>query len=169
MADVPDWEKKYWEKRAQQAPHQQRPVPPAPPAVRDVEINAADIMSQRAMAGMTVAPRHGQHPGVVYLREGATYYRQIHNPDGFGTTMPLVRSMGPLAQVGGKTFDIKGDMRAYCIDNLPSVDLSRVNENPERMLVLVRVSAPFVGDILVPRAAIIETSPTQGSKQLLRG
>ena len=167
-----DWEAKYWKQKAQQKQHQHSaPVAPAPPPppTRDVEINAADIMAQRMMGGLLGGQQQQQGNSAVYLREGATYYRQIHNPDGFGTTMPLVRSMGPLTQVTGKMFTTKGDLKGYCIDDLPSVDLSKANDHPERMLQLVRVSAPFVGDILVPRTAVIEANQNPGGKQLLRG
>jgi hypothetical protein len=54
--------------------------------------------------------------------------------------------MGALNGVNGKEFAIMGEMRAYCVDNLPTIDLSKINQEPGRMLDLVRVRAPFAGD-----------------------
>jgi len=164
MSDAPEWEKKYWEQRAQQA--QTKPTAPLiPQRPHNSEVDASQVMMQR-MLGQQMQP-DSSGGNLVYLREGVNYYRQIPNPDGFGTTMPLIHSMGPLTQITGKQFEMKGEVRGYCIDNLPHVDLSKVNKQPERMLVLVKVKAPFVGDILVPRDAIIEG--TRGGQQLLRG
>jgi len=160
-----DWERKYWEQKAQQT--QTRPAAPLiPQRPHNSEVDASQIMMQRMM-GQHMQP-DSSGGNLVYLREGVNYYRQIPNPDGFGTTMPLIRSMGPLTQVTGKQFEVRGEIRGYCIDNLPHVDLSKVNEQPERMLVLVKVKAPFVGDILVPKAAVIEGAHS-GGQQLLRG
>lgn len=152
-----DWEKKFWSlKQQQQHSQYQKPQTSAYP-----EIDITAQLQQRAM-NFNQPEREG-----VFLREGGQYYRQIQGGDGFGNTMPLVRSMGPLANVYGKQFVVMGDFRGYCIDNLQQVDLSKINEEPERMLVLVRVRAPFAGDMLVPKSAIIESS--NAGKQLLRG
>lgn len=170
-SDIPDWEAKYWANRAAQKQREQRPqVPGHTPLTREPparEIDATTIMQQRLLGGLATNSSTDESAKRVFLREGATYYKQIQG-DGFGSAVPLVRSMGGLSNVTGKEFVFMGDYRGYCIDNLNQVDMSKVNENPDRMLSLVRVRAPFVGDILVPRTAIIEVSGP-GGRQLLRG
>jgi len=160
-----DWEAKYWANRAaqlqQQRPQYQQPTRPQVP-----EIDVAGMLMQRAMMGQQ--PMMGT--SAVYLREGVNYYRQIQNNDGFGTTTALIKSMGPLNGVNGKEFTIMGELRAYCVDNLSTIDLSKINEEPQRMLDLVRVRAPFVGDLLVERSAIINNSNVSyGGRAILKG
>lgn len=154
-----DWEKKYWANRAAQIRQQAYSKPSTP------EVDVAGMLMQRAMAQQPVSDI------TVYLREGANYYRQIQNPDGWGTTTTLIRSMGPLTGVANKEFAIMGEMRAYCVDNLSTIDLSKINEEPQRMLNLVRVRAPFAGDLLVEQSAIINggNNITYGGKTLLKG
>lgn len=161
-----DWESKYWANRAAQLQQQpQRPQYQQPKRPQVPEVDVAGMLMQRAMMQQ---PTSG---GAVYLREGANYYRQIQNNDGFGTTTPLIKSMGALNGVANKEFAIMGEMRAYCVDNLPTIDLSKINEEPQRMMNLVRVRAPFAGDLLVERSAIINgnTGIMHGGKSLLKG
>lgn len=157
-----DWEAKYWANRAAQLQQQQRPQPTRP---QMPEVDVAGMLMQRAMMQQ---PTSG---GSVYLREGANYYRQIQNPDGWGTTTTLIRSMGPLNGVNGKEFAIMGEMRAYCVDDLSAIDLSKINQEPGRMKDLVRVRAPFAGDLLVERSAIVNggNNVSYGGKTLLKG
>jgi len=162
-----DWEAKYWANRAAQIQQQpqrpqyhQQPTRPQMP-----EVDVAGMLMQRAMMQQPTSS------GAVYLREGANYYRQIQNPDGWGTTTTLIRSMGALSGVANKEFAIMGEMRAYCVDDLPSIDLSKINEQPQRMKDLVRVRAPFAGDLLVERSAIVNggNNTSYGGKSLLKG
>jgi len=171
MADIPDWEAKYWANKQREklergpSPTQQHsPQRPSPSDFRDVDTSA--LLQQRMMSGITQGAA-GQSS--VLLREGVTYYRQIQGGEGFGSTMPLVRSMGPVNGVGGKEFVVMGEVRGYCIDNLSNVDLSKVNDQPDRMLRLVKVRAPFVGDILVEQSAVVYTSPAKQQQTLLKG
>jgi hypothetical protein len=156
-----DWESKYWANRAAQLQQQkvQQPLRPQVP-----EVDVASMLMQRVMNAQQ--PMMGTT--AVYLREGVNYYRQIQNNDGFGTTTPLIKSMGPLNGVNGKEFAIMGELRAYCVDNLSTIDLSKINEQPQRMLDLVRVRAPFVGDLLVERSAIIN-NVGNGGRGILKG
>ncbi|MFA6049901.1 MAG: hypothetical protein WC761_01770 [Candidatus Paceibacterota bacterium] len=162
-----DWEAKYWaakqQQQTQQRPQQQRPFQgqpgPTGPANNFPEVDITGRLQQRMMSQQPASAE-------VYIREGTQYYRQVQG-DGFGAAVPLVRSMGPLANVSGRQFAVMGDMRGYCIDNLQQIDLSKINEQPERMLMLVKVRAPFVGDILVPKTAVIEN--TSGTNKLLKG
>lgn len=153
-----DWEIKYWANRAAQM-QQQRPQTPQ---YRDVDV--ASALMQRTMLA--------QQPSgnAAYLREGANYYRQIQNNDGWGTTTPLIKSMGTLNGVNGKEFAIMGEIQGYCVDNLSTIDLSKINEEPQRMLQLIRVRAPFVGDILVERSAIVNSHNVGvGGRTILKG
>lgn len=167
-----DWETKYWANRAAQL-QQQRGMQPQRPQYQQQptrpqipEVDVASMLMQRAMMQQ---PQNGGAP--IYLREGANYYRQIQNNDGFGTTTPLIKSMGALNGVNGKEFAIMGEMRAYCVDNLSTIDLSKINQEPGRMLDLVRVRAPFAGDLLVERSAIVNggNNISYGGKTLLKG
>lgn len=161
-----DWESKFWAAKQQQQQTQQRPQQrpfqgqPGPTGNNFPEVDITGRLQQRMMSQQPASNE-------VYLREGTQYYRQVQG-DGFGAAVPLVRSMGPLANVSGKQFAVMGDMRGYCIDNLQQIDLSKINEQPERMLVLVKVRAPFVGDILVEKKSLIQNSINSG-KGILRG
>lgn len=150
---------KYWANRATQMGQQnQRPTQQAPHNHMGREIDATNIMQQRAMMGAVMNQQQSSNSQIVYLREGAKYYRQIQNESGFGTTTPLIRSMGPLSNVGAKEFSVKGEIKGYCVDDLPRIDLSKMNEEPARMLTLIRVSAPFAGDILIEEKNIIRSN-----------
>lgn len=158
---------KYWANRAAQIGQQnQRPAPQAPHNPMGREIDATNIMQQRAMMGAVMNQQQSSNSQVVYLREGAKYYRQIQNESGFGTTTPLIRSMGPLSNVGAKEFSVKGEIKGYCVDDLPRIDLSKMNEEPARMITLIRVSAPFAGDILIEEKNIIRSN---AGRSVLRG
>lgn len=188
--DIPDWEAKYWANRqkqldqakssagAQVARHSVPPQP-FPQAIpqnthqlhghpysnMNREVDAAAMLHQRQFGGALGGTESSGKS--VLLREGITYYRQVQNPEGFATTMPLIRSMGKLNNVAGKEFAVMGKVRGYCIDNLTVVDASKINENPERLMTLVRVRAPFAGDLLIPESAMIDSS--SGSRQILLG
>ena len=157
---------KYWAKRAAEVQQNQRPTQQSPhrPNSTGREIDATNMIQQRAMMN-AIQPDSGNNQ-IVYLREGAKYYRQIQNESGFGTTTPLIRSMGPLANVGAKEFSIMGEVKGYCVDDLPRIDLSKMNEEPARMLTLVRVRAPFAGDILIEEKNIIRSN---AGRTVLRG
>ncbi len=158
---------KYWANRAAQIGQQnQRPTQQIPCVPLNREIDATSIMQQRAMMGHAVNQQQSSTTQVVYLREGAKYYRQIQNESGFGTTTPLIRSMGPLSNVGAKEFSVKGEIKGYCVDDLPRIDLSKMNEEPARMITLIRVSAPFAGDILIEEKNIIRS---HADRSILRG
>ena len=157
---------KYWANRATQVQQNQRPAQQSPhrPNQTGREIDATNMIQQRAMMN-AIQPDAGNSQ-TVYLREGAKYYRQIQNESGFGTTTPLIRSMGPLANVAAKEFSIMGEIKGYCVDDLPRIDLSKMNEEPARMLTLVRVRAPFAGDILIEEKNIIRNA---SGRNILRG
>jgi len=161
---------KYWAQRAAQVqqnkqPAQQNQHNRANPLNR--EIDATNMIQQRAMMGAAMQqPTNSQ---VVYLREGAKYYRQVQNESGFGTTTPLIRSMGPLSNVGAKEFSVIGEIKGYCVDDLPRIDLSKINEEPARMITLVRVRAPFAGDILIEERNIIRSNSANSGRAVLKG
>lgn len=166
-----DWEAKYWANRERQlaaTKHSASPRlspqpfsgPPQAHGIRDID--PMQMLQQQMMQGSQSSGRS------VFLKEGADYYRHIQGGDGFGNVIPLVRSMGKLSGVGGKEFALMGETRGICIDGLQMVDMSKINENPDRVSMYVRVRAPFVGDILVERNAVIELQQSSG-RQILRG
>jgi len=117
-----------------------------------------------AIPGMVPSPQNASAP-MVMLREGARFYRAVQ-AEKWGHTQTMVRSGGEVQGVAGREFQLKGESQCYCIDNLPVVDLTQVN--PQHMLNLVEVSAPFVGTILVERSAVVPVGRT-GGPQLLKG
>lgn len=174
--DVPDWEAKYWANREKQLASQKStgntslsPRMPSPAIPQGYpEIDPVQMMQQRMMQGMM---HHGQSSSgsrSAYLREGDEYFRHIQGGDGFGNVIPLVRSMGRLNGMTGREFAILGETRGILVDGMQMVDMSKVNENPDRIRMYVRVRAPFVGDILVDKNTVIETQQNSG-KQILRG
>jgi hypothetical protein len=159
--NLPDWEKKFWANKERQQQTQKPQVPGGR------EIDAGALLGQRMMTNQALGSNSGGSSAVM-LREGMPYYKLIPNPEGFGTVTPLVRHMGPLSQVAGKEFVVLNEVRGYLIDNSPVVDLSKINNAPERFLNLVRVRAPFIGDILVAKEAVVY-SASGISRGILRG
>lgn len=180
MSDIPEWEKQFWAKKAQQAqdlPHyepahvtQQRMRPQQPvvsPHMRmDKEIDLTAHLQQKMMQqGMSMPTPGGQR--VCYLKEGVQAYRNVSQ--GFGSTVPLVLNIGPTYKVQGKQFERLGTVRCYVVEGNETVDLSKINEHPERMRTLVQVKAPWIGEILVPESAIVNISSggSHGGRALL--
>lgn len=169
--DIPDWEKKYWANREAQLAQKKAQAPQlnlSPAQNNYPEMDPVRFMQQKMMDGMMGMSNQGPTKG-VYLREGAEYYAHIKGSSGFGSTVPLVRSMGKLSGVMGREFAVISEsVRGYRIDGLQMVDLGKANESPERYGTYVQVRAPFIGDILVERNAVIEIQQN-GGRQLLRG
>lgn len=179
--DIPEWEKKYWANREAQLAQKKATAPasqagprfaPVPQMNNYPEIDPIRAMQQKMANDMMYGPSNGggsTGQRSVFLREGADYYAHLKGSSGFGSTIPLIRGLGKLSGVMGKEFVIISEsVRCYKIDGLPVVDLGKANEQPERYGTYVQVRAPFIGDILVEKNAIIETQYNSG-RQLLRG
>lgn len=193
MTDVPDWEKKYWANRLQQktsGQHQQMSQQPhyEPLHVTQARTRGQDpnqlmrslgvqidgfsnmddprVAASRELTGQLSA--RDQVPGgkVVMLREGARYFRQVQS-EAYGVSIPLLRSMGQITNVTGREFELRGPSRGYVIDGLNVIDAGKMNESPERFVSLIKVRAPFVGDIFVESSAVIESF--NGQRSILRG
>lgn len=181
--DIPDWEKKYWAQKQQQKqsnaytrmpptnpnelPHfepahvaadRQRATQPTD-GWRDIDPLTAMYTNVDGMASRGMGPQ----VQTVLLRPGTKYYKAVQ-ADSFGTTMPLVRNCGVYSENVQREFEMRQECRCYCIDNLEAVDLS--NPDPQRMIELVELRAPFVGTILVEKRAILAPA---GGPQLLKG
>lgn len=172
--NIPDWEKKYWQQKQQGVsplagraePHVQHQMP----AQNSGEVDITALLQQRAMAGQL---QQAMNPGansvsskVCHLREGATYYRAVSNS--YGTTVPLVVSSGTVAGVAGKQFENCGVVRCFVVEqNSGAIDLSKMNEHSDKFKTLVKVSAPFVGDILVAESAIVRLAGTTSGQRTL--
>lgn len=174
-----DWEKKYWQQKVQQKsgqPQNPQDLPHYEPAHitqdkqraqqagdqwREIDPLTAMYTNQAGMASRGMGPQQAE---VVQLREGAVYYRKV-DAEGFGTTMPMVRSCGPIVGVVGKEFEKRQECHCYLIDNLQVVDLGDVN--PQKMLRLVEVRAPFIGTVLVERSAVLD--PASRGPKVLKG
>lgn len=167
--DVPDWETKYWANREQQLASQKKPLgqPARQPTQGYPEVDPVRMMQQRMMQGQLPGQESSSNRSVM-LREGAEYFRHLKGGDGFGNVIPLVRSMGQLTGMAGREFAHMGETRGILVDGMAMVDMSKINEEPDRISIYVRVRAPFVGDILVSKNAVIETQQNTG-KQILRG
>lgn len=191
MADIPDWEAKYWANRLQQkvsgnvqnsqqnhyeplhvTQAKQRGEDPNsflrnyPQFAGSSNMNDPRVLASRELSGQLSAHDAPNNVKVVMLREGATYYRQVQS-EGYGTTIPLLRAMGRINNVAGKEFELRGPSRGYIVDGLPVIDAGKMNENPERFVNLVKVRTNFIGDIFVDSAAIIESF--NGQRTILRG
>lgn len=172
-----DWEKKYWAQKMHQLQNKPQDLPHHEPAHitqdkqraqqagnqwREVDPLTAMYTNAQGMAARGMGPQHPQQ--MVQLREGAIYYKKV-DAEGFGTTMPMVRSCGPTVGVVGKDFEMRQECHCYLIDNLQVVDLGNIN--PQKMLRLVEVRAPFVGTILVERSAVLD--PGGRGPKILKG
>jgi hypothetical protein len=142
------------------------------------EVDAGALLQQRMMGQMSrpPTPQHGAMPGhamvtgqqsfqqpaasVVTLHEGHTFYTPLQI-QGFGTTQPLAKTGGQIKGVQGRQFQVEGQVNAYVIDGLQTIDLSKME--PQRLKPLVRVSAPLLGTFLVPQEAIQEMSGGPGA------
>ena len=191
----PEKERAYWEKRAQDLPHfepahkqQQQQQPPQQQPTQpqhqggygDVDLTAA--LARRAMQQQTQPhqmqqPRYQGSPPqqqqqapqrTAYIRENSETYRVVDH-QGFGTAKTLAMHTGPLNNnMVGREFEIKGQVECYLVDGTSPIDLGKMSEHPGKLIRLVKLSAPFIGDILVPESAIVRSHQNSGA-QLLRG
>jgi len=170
-----DWEKKYWAQKVQQFQTKPQDLPHYEPVHvtqdrqrahqpgdqwREIDPLTAMYTNQQGMTSRGMGPQSQ----VVQLREGALYYRKV-DAQAFGNTIPMVRSCGPAVGVNGKEFEMRQECQCYLIDNLEVVDLGNIN--PNKMLRLVEVRAPFIGTILVERSAVIDAG--QKGPRILKG
>jgi len=185
--DVPEWEKQYWQNRQAQGtgvPQQPAPTPVRQPHVGgsgDIDLTqmlAQRLMSQQATVGIgfgnhAMPPQHqGVQQRVCFLKEGTQGYRIVSSD--FGTDIPLVISSGPITGITGRQFENKGLKRCFLVDSHSSmvgasIDLSKMNESPEKFIHLVQVSAPFLGTVLVPESCVVKMNNTPTGAQVLRG
>jgi hypothetical protein len=161
-----DWEKKYWQQKTQQA-QQAKNNPQDLPHYEPAHVTQDKQRAQQPSTGwIDVDPltamytnadgmaSRGMGPQVqtVTLREGAAYYRPVQ-ADNFGSSVPMVRSCGSFNGVKGREFEMRSECQCYLIDNLEVVDLSQIN--PQRMLRLIEIRAPFIGTILVEERFLV--------------
>jgi hypothetical protein len=192
MSDVPDWEKKYWNNRLQQK-MTQASTPSAQPHFEPAHVTQARMRGQdpnqmlrnlgvqidgmsnmddprvqasRQLSGQLSARDQSPEGQVVMLREGARYFRQI-SMEAFGVSIPLLRSMGQANNLAGRQFELRGASRGYIVDGLNVIDAGKMNESPERFVNLVKIRAPFIGDIFVENSSIIHANGQQ--KGILKG
>lgn len=188
--DIPEWEKKYWATRqaqaqgqpVQQQVHHQPSVNPGGGELDLTQMLAQRIMNQQGPTGIGFgAPMHHPptqagnpvHQRVCFLKEGTHAYRMVSSD--FGTEIPLVIASGPITGITGRQFENKGKKRCYLVDSHSgmvgaSIDLSKMNESPEKFITLVQVSAPLLGSVLVPEHSVIAFStPEQNKNTLLKG
>jgi len=184
MSDDMDWEKRYWANKARERttgksqerlPAGIRPValPDGYTNSRNGEVDVSSMMAQRVASQVG----GGTAPGgrSCTLKEGYPYYSKVQTGE-FGSTAVLVRSVGTLNGISGRTFEVLSEVNAYVIDNLPTVDLSTLPQQSHLSKELVAVRAPFIGNIMVPRDAIMESLTTNavgvvsyGGKRMLKG
>lgn len=172
--NIPDWEKAYWKQKQQGV----NPLaggdtyqPPQPTRGGNGEIDITSMLQQRAMSGQFQQNMNPHATAVeskvCHIREGVTFYRAVSNS--FGTTVPLVVSVGVVSGVIGKQFENKGFVKCFVVDsNSGAIDLAKMNENSDKYITLVKVSAPFVGEILVAESAIMKLMGTTSGQTILR-
>jgi hypothetical protein len=176
-----DWEKKYWEYRNKQLQGQLTASPtnnhvsqrPIPQQNGEIDITTALASRLSGMYGpMSHAPMSQNHSNTntCTLREGFEYYQKINTGE-FGGFIVLVRTVGVLQGLQDRQFELLNEVKAYVVDNLPTVDLSKIHEyDKTHGCELVAVRAPFLGTILVKKEAVEKTTASNsGNKTLLRG
>lgn len=177
--------KKYWDARraaAANAPHYRpahetqgirapnmpdfgsHPHGPAPSHDRDVS-----AMLQQRLQQRMVSDQMGGSAPVADLQEGLPYYTAVENS--FGGTAPLVRTAGVISGPTARGVQIKREVRGFLIDNMQSVDMSKLQGRPELMVTLVEVAVPFMGSFLVPKEAIVrrDGGPLGDGRRMLKG
>jgi len=175
-----DWEKKYWEYRNKQLQGQPTASPtnhhisqrPMPQENGEIDITAALASRLSGMYGpMSHIPIPQNHSNVntCTLREGYDFYHKINTGE-FGGTNMLVRKAGVLQNLQGKTFELINEVKAYVIDNLPAIDLSKIHEYDQTYAnQLVCVRAQFIGTILVKKEEVVVNSTASNVQNILRG
>lgn len=178
-----DWEKKYWDYRNKQlqgqptAPIASNHIPQHVARQQNGEIDVTSALAARLsqmhgpMSATPFPAQNQNNSNSCTLREGYEFYHRINTGE-FGGTNVLVRTAGQLQNLQGKTFEVVNEVRAYVVDNLPTVDLSKIHEYDQtHACELVAVTAPFAGTILVKKEAVIKTtaSNSYSGKSLLRG
>lgn len=126
------------------------------------DMDVGQMLAQRAQQSAQQQPAPQGNTGVCQLQEGYVCFQPLNIP-GAGTTMPLVRKTGQLQGVQGKSFQLEGAVQCYVVDGLQTVDLSRID--PQRMVTLVKVSAPFSGTYMVPMEAVVPTAGASGAQR----
>lgn len=176
-----DWEKEYWAKRAQgqdlSKPSTMRSGPnfgmkpngPLPRNGQDYDITDAlqSRVAQKAAEQMSGAGG-GRTADLV---EGMPYYTNL-KAQAFGHTIPLFKTAGVIGGPTSRGVTVKGEVKGYLIDNLQSVDMAKINEEPERMVVLVEINVPYLGTFLVKKEAVINRSGSgmlANGRQVLKG
>lgn len=173
MAKLPDWQAKYIQNRqagqnvlgpvTQTPPNFSRPANgPAPQ-----EFDITDKLQQRVMQRAGQGASGGA--GAADLVEGLHYYTRLQT-EAFGHTVALFKTAGIINGPTSKGVQVKGEVSGYVIDNMNSVDMSKITENAEKV-VLVEVQVPFLGTFLVPKEAVINrgSGPMGDGRTLLKG
>lgn len=179
-----DWEKKYWSLKQQQKQNNSYTrMPPANPndlphyEPAHITNNKQRFSQQQhsngwreidpigAMYANMERLQNNLQSQVVFLRPGVKYYKSVQS-NSFGSTMPLVKDCGVYNESNQKEFEMKNTCKCYIIDNLNTVDLS--NLDPNRLVELVELRAPWIGSILVEKRYIIQARTNNGP-QILKG
>jgi len=164
------WEKKYWANRERQLrglPPENSNSPTTYNRNNNGEIDITAMLAARLQQQHNTSPYHAGMPSVINpqqaqtnsdrmctLVEGHEYYVKVQTGE-FGGSNVLVRTVGVLQNLQGRTFEILSEVKAYVVDNLPTVDLSKIHEYDQKISnQLVCVRAPFVGTILVKKEAV---------------
>lgn len=153
----------------------QQPQQPKQPSNNNgwKEMDLGQALMAKAMTGQLqgqqgpqapMQPQQSPQQRVVYLREGQKCYRQMQT-ENFAGSAPIVVDCGNMSGIGGKQFEYKGKVKCIVVEgNNQPIDLSQQNHNT---IVLAKVSAPFVGTLLVPENALAQVM--DGKKQVLKG
>lgn len=163
------WEKKYWANRERQLrglPPEANNSQPAYARTTNSEIDITSMLAARLQQHhaqsytpamppvVNVQQTQNTSDKVCTLIEGHEYYVKVQTGE-FGGENMLVRTVGVLQNLQGRTFEVLSEVKAYVVDNLPAVDLSKIHEYDQSIASqLVCVRAPFVGTILVKKEAV---------------
>lgn len=168
----------YWAKRAKELPHHepahvtQARNMPQQLLQRQQQMNAhskdldvSNLLQQKMLSAQT----GGQ---AVSLRDGFPFYKAIDS-QGFGHTVTLAKKAGTTGGPTAKSVFLKNERKCLVVDDIQSIDFSKINEASPNIITLVEITVPYIGGFLVQKEAIVSnnvnlTSPGN-SRQILKG
>ena len=117
-----------------------------------------------------------QGPQVCRLYEGAEFYRPLNTGGWMQGAVNLCRKGGTVPGNWMVDFELRGGKQVYVVPlNENTVDIARIQANPQLMVNLVEVANPngMIGVIYVQESAIVRSSPMApqqqyGNRQMLQ-
>lgn len=129
------------------------------------DLDVSQILQQR----MISAQSGGQE---VSLKEGFPFYKAVDS-QGFGHTVTIAKKAGVTGGPTAKSVFVKNERKCLIIDNMQSVDFSKINETSPNVITLIEITVPYIGGFLVQKEAIIFNNANSAilgnGRQILKG